>query len=227
MRILVLAGPQMAEEFRQKFPDTGDGIRYSFLQSHNITDEQLEPSDVVFDFLLHEQPERLSMYAPEQVVFCNAATIQLAALVKRSGVEKPCTIIGFNGLPSLFNRPVLEVSLYNKRSESKLIEICNELETEFLVVKDRVGMVTPRIICMIINEACYTLQERTASKEDIDLGMKLGTNYPKGPFEWANLIGIDNVYQVLASVYEDTKEERYKVCPLLKTKFLKGEKFEL
>ncbi|NEM96315.1 3-hydroxyacyl-CoA dehydrogenase family protein [Pontibacter burrus] len=227
MRILVLAGPQMAEEFRQKFPDTGDGIHYSFLQSHNITDEQLEPSDVVFDFLLHEQPERLSMYAPEQVVFCNAATIQLAALVKESGVEKPCTLIGFNGLPSLFNRPVLEVSLYNKRSESKLIEICNELETEFLVVKDRVGMVTPRIICMIINEACYTLQERTASKEDIDLGMKLGTNYPKGPFEWANLIGIDNVYNVLQAVYNDTKEERYKVCPLLKTKFLKGEKFEL
>ncbi|MBB6609523.1 3-hydroxyacyl-CoA dehydrogenase [Pontibacter sp. Tf4] len=227
MRILVLAGPEMAHEFRQKFPESNNGVRYTFLQSHNIIDEQLEPSDVVFDFLLHEQPERLSLYAREQVVFCNTATVQLAALVKASGVEKPCTLIGFNGLPSLFNRPVLEVSLYNKRSESALIEVCNELGAEFLVVEDRAGLVTPRIICMIINEACYTLQEQTATIEDIDLGMKLGTNYPKGPFEWANLIGIENVYNVLQAVYNDTKEERYKVCPLLKTKFLRGEKFEL
>ncbi|MEJ8757599.1 3-hydroxyacyl-CoA dehydrogenase family protein [Pontibacter sp. H259] len=227
MHILVLAGPEMANEFRQKFPETSNGVRYTFLQSHSITDEQLQPSDVVFDFLLHEEPERLNLYAPEQVVFCNAATMQLAALVKATGVEKPCTLIGFNGLPSLFNRPVLEVSLNDKRSESKLIEICNELNTEFLVVDDRVGLVTPRIICMIINEACYTLQEQTASIEDIDLGMRLGTNYPKGPFEWANQIGIENVYNVLQAVYEDTKEERYKVCPLLKSKYLKGEKFEV
>jgi 3-hydroxybutyryl-CoA dehydrogenase len=227
MHILVLAGPEMAEEFRQKFPETSNGTRFTFLQSHSVIDEQLEPSDVVFDFLLHEEPERLSLYAPEQVVFCNTATIQLAALVKASGVNNPCTLIGFNGLPSLFNRPVLEVSLFDKKSESKLIEVCNELGTEFLIVADRVGMVTPRIICMIINEACYTLQEQTAGIEDIDLGMKLGTNYPKGPFEWANLIGVENVYNLLQAVYEDTKDERYKVCPLLKTKYLKGEKFEV
>ncbi|MBC5774522.1 3-hydroxyacyl-CoA dehydrogenase [Pontibacter sp. KCTC 32443] len=227
MHILVLAGPEMANEFRQKFQEDDNGIRYTFLQSHNIIDAQLEPSDVVFDFLLHEQPERLSMYAPSQVVFCNAATIQLAALVKASGVERPCTLIGFNGLPSLFNRPVLEVSLLHKGCESRLIEVCNELETDFLIVDDRVGLVTPRILCMIINEACYTLQEQTAGIEDIDLGMKLGTNYPKGPFEWANQIGIANVYNVLQAVYEDTKEERYKICPLLKTKYLKGEMFEV
>ncbi len=226
MHILVLAGPEMAAEFSQKFPEDNNGVSYTFQQMHNVIDAQLKPSDVVFDFLLHEQPERLSDYAPEQVVFCNAATVQLAALVKQSGVENPCTLIGFNGLPSLFNRPVLEVSLLHKKAESKLIEVCNELGTEFLVVDDRVGMVTPRIICMIINEACYTLQEETATIEDIDLGMKLGTNYPKGPFEWANQIGVENVYKVLEAVYEDTKEERYKVCPLLKTKYLKGENFE-
>jgi 3-hydroxybutyryl-CoA dehydrogenase len=94
-------------------------------------------------------------------------------------------------------------------------------------VEDRAGMATPRILCMIINEACYTLQEGTASIRDIDLGMKLGTNYPHGPFEWANAIGIANVYQVLEAMYEDTKEERYKICPLLKTKYLQGEAFEV
>ena len=56
-----------------------------------------------------------------------------------------------------------------------------------------------------------------ASKEDIDTGMKLGTNYPKGPFEWADEIGLKNIYQTLEAMYEDTKEGRYKICPLLKT----------
>jgi 3-hydroxybutyryl-CoA dehydrogenase len=222
MHIVVLSGPQMAAEFKQKFPENIDGVSYTFLQTHNLLDQQLKPTDVVFDFLLHEQPERLNLYPPEQVVFCNAVMVQLAALVNRAELEQPCTLIGFNGLPSLFNRPALEVSLLNKADEVKLKEVCNVLDTEYLLVDDRVGLVTPRMICMIINEAFYTLQENTATIEDIDLGMKLGTNYPKGPFEWAEKIGIANVYNLLLSVYEDTKEERYKICPLLKTLYLKG-----
>ncbi|GAB3194828.1 hypothetical protein GCM10027293_03950 [Pontibacter aydingkolensis] len=213
----------MATEFKQKFPEEKEGISYTFMHTHTLVDEQLKPTDVVFDFLLHEQPERLAMYAPDQVVFCNAVTIQLAALVHQAELEMPCTLIGFNGLPTLFNRSVLEVSLLRKQDEPKLKEACETLGTEYLLVDDRVGMVTPRMICMIINEAFYTLQEKTAGVQDIDLGMKLGTNYPKGPFEWASQIGIANVYKVLQAVYEDTKEERYKICPLLKTTYLKVE----
>ena len=67
-----------------------------------------------------------------------------------------------------------------------------------------------------------TVQEGTATREDIDIGMKLGTNYPKGPFEWLNEIGIENVYKVLEAIYQDTKEERYKICPLLKEEYLLG-----
>jgi 3-hydroxybutyryl-CoA dehydrogenase len=227
MHILVLSGPEMEAEFRLKFPEGQSENRFTFLHSHCLSDAQLEPTDVVFDFLLHEQPERLGYYAPEQVVFCNAATVQLAALAKQAGLEQICTLIGVNGLPSLFNRPVLEVSLLQAADEEKLRQVCAQLGTEYLLVADRAGMVSPRILCMIINEACYTLQEKTAGIQDIDLGMKLGTNYPKGPFEWANQIGISNVYRVLEAVYEDTKEERYKICPLLKTKYLRGEQFEV
>lgn len=75
---------------------------------------------------------------------------------------------------------------------------------------------------MIINEAYFTVQEGTASKTDIDLGMKLGTAYPKGPFEWCEEIGIANVYETLAALYEDTGDERYKICPMLKTEYLKS-----
>lgn len=104
--------------------------------------------------------------------------------------------------------------------ESRLITTCKELGTGFQIVDDRVGLVTPRIICMIINEAYYTVQEGTAGKEDIDLAMKLGTNYPFGPFEWCQKIGVKNVYELLAAIYNDTKDERYKICPQLKKEYL-------
>jgi 3-hydroxybutyryl-CoA dehydrogenase len=63
--------------------------------------------------------------------------------------------------------------------------------------------------------------EGTATKTDINLAMKLGTNYPKGPFEFVESIGLDNVYNQLLSLYKDTMDERYKICPLLKQEYLK------
>lgn len=226
MHILVLSDAEMAAEFRLKFPEGAHGNRYTFLPGYTSAAEPWQQAEVVFDFLLPAQPEKLSLYLPGQVVFCQAATVQLAALTAGSR-KLAYTLFGFNGLPSLLNRPQLEVSLLHSEDETKLTEVCAKLGTEYLVVEDRVGLVTPRILCMIINEACYTLQEKTASIAGIDLGMKLGTNYPKGPFEWANQIGIAHVYRVLKAVYEDTREERYKVCPLLKTMYLKGEQFEV
>ena len=89
-------------------------------------------------------------------------------------------------------------------------------------VQSRVGFITPRIICMIINEAYYTVQEGTASKNDIDIAMKLGTNYPKGPFEFCTEFGIKQVYLLLEALYQDTHDERYKICSLLKTEYLKS-----
>ena len=82
-------------------------------------------------------------------------------------------------------------------------------------MKDQVGMVTPRIICMIINEAYYAVEENVASRSDIDLAMKLGTNYPFGPFEWCDKIGIKNVHRLLKEVFANTNDERYKICSLL------------
>jgi 3-hydroxybutyryl-CoA dehydrogenase len=73
---------------------------------------------------------------------------------------------------------------------------------------------------MIINEAYYTVQEGTANRADIDQAMKLGTNYPLGPFEWCHKIGIADVYETLEAIYNDTHDERYKICSLLKHDYL-------
>ena len=99
-------------------------------------------------------------------------------------------------------------------------QLKKNLNIEAIHVIDRVGMVTPRVIFMMINEAYYTLQEGTANKEDINIAMKLGTNYPYGPFEWAEKTGIRHVAETLEALYEDTHDERYRICPLLKTEYM-------
>jgi 3-hydroxybutyryl-CoA dehydrogenase len=146
----------------------------------------------------------------------------LTDLVNQLGVPD-AKLIGFNGLPTFVDRDLLEVSLLNPEDESRIGEVCQELGIEHRLVKDRVGMVTPRIICQIINEAYYTVQEGTASRQDIDLGMKLGTNYPMGPFEWCQKIGLSNVYELLEALWHDTHDERYKICPLLKEEYMRQE----
>ncbi|HLP19021.1 MAG TPA: 3-hydroxyacyl-CoA dehydrogenase family protein, partial [Chitinophagales bacterium] len=136
-----------------------------------------------------------------------------------------CKLFGINALPGFISQSKWEVSLHRKFQTPDLEALMGKFGIEYLPVEDRVGLVKPRIIFMIINEACYTLQEGTATIEDIDTAMKLGTNYPFGPLEWCDKIGITSVFETLAALYEDTKDERYKICPLLKTKYLRNETF--
>lgn len=136
-----------------------------------------------------------------------------------SGLEKFTNLFGYNNLQGFLSNKSLEYTApFGGTLPDDLIHSINF--EKGLLVSDRIGMVSPRIVCMIINEAYYTLQEGTASKQDIDTGMKLGTAYPYGPFEWAEKIGIKNVYELLQLVHKDTMDERYKICNLLKTEAL-------
>lgn len=89
-------------------------------------------------------------------------------------------------------------------------------------VGDFAGLVLRRVLFMIINEASYALWEGIASREDIDLAMKLGTNYPMGPLEWADAIGLDRVYNGLKGLHEEYGEDRYRPCPLIRKLVMSG-----
>jgi 3-hydroxybutyryl-CoA dehydrogenase len=214
MNILIIGGEENFKECQQKF-----GAAQSYTLTHHQQEGALlfNQQDVVFDFCIDKDHSQMEVYRdhPGVVAFLNTTKVSLTKLATSLNLDINCSLFGFAGLPTFLSRPVLETSLFKKGHTSKLEDICKNLNTEFQIVEDRVGLVTPRVICMIINEAYYTVEEGTASREDIDLAMKLGTNYPYGPFEWAQKIGVRNVYEVLSAVYEDTKDERYKICSLL------------
>jgi len=80
-------------------------------------------------------------------------------------------------------------------------------------VEDEPGLISARIIAMIINEAYFANAENVSTEKEIDTAMKLGTNYPYGPFEWADKIGVKNIYVLLEKL--SINDPRYHPSALL------------
>ncbi|OYU97694.1 MAG: 3-hydroxyacyl-CoA dehydrogenase [Bacteroidetes bacterium B1(2017)] len=225
MKILARGSKNRIKELQEKL--NGVSCVLTCVDDSDLISANVHQFDLIFDLKFDEKSEQLHYYAGLKniPVFVCAVKQQLAKATFDFGRKVECKLFGINALPTFLNRPLTEISLLHQADESSLKEIMHAFSWNYRIVEDRVGMITPRILFMIINEACYTLQEGTASMEDIDTSMKLGTNYPLGPFEWANKIGIKHVYETLEAIYQDTHDERYKVCSLLKTKYLKDEEF--
>jgi 3-hydroxybutyryl-CoA dehydrogenase len=85
-----------------------------------------------------------------------------------------------------------------------------------VVVKDSPGFITNRIIPLVMNEGAKLLEEGLASMEDIDKIVRLSFNWPMGPFELCDLVGVDVGVDLLEGIYQQTGWERYKPAPLLK-----------
>lgn len=121
--------------------------------------------------------------------------------------------IRINAWPGFLKREVIEAANNDettKRQDEKILSCLNK-RTKW--VKDEPGFITARVIAMIINEAWFALGENVSTKEEIDVAMKLGTNYPLGPFEWGNKIGIRNIFGLLVELSKT--DSRYKPAPLL------------
>jgi 3-hydroxybutyryl-CoA dehydrogenase len=85
-----------------------------------------------------------------------------------------------------------------------------------IVTKDRAGFVVNYLLTSYLIGAVRMYEEGFASKEDIDAGMKMGANHPMGPLELCDFVGIDVVYSVCNSLYEEFKREQFAPPPLMK-----------
>jgi 3-hydroxybutyryl-CoA dehydrogenase len=142
-----------------------------------------------------------------------------------SWTSRPERVVGFATFFPFKEKKVIELSSGLKTEEKALSEaeaFYRALGKEPIRVKDTPGLVFPRILSMIINEAARSLDEGVAQAEEIDVGMRLGTNYPRGPLRWADQVGLDEVLTVLEGLQRETGEERYRPAPLLKKMVLAG-----
>ena len=124
-------------------------------------------------------------------VFINEVILTLPELETSDNVHR------INAWPTFLQRDTWEVA---GKGNADIFEIFSVLGKKAIIVKDSPGMVAARVISMIVNEAFYALKEKVSTKEEIDLAMKLGTNYPYGPFEWSDKIGLKHIYRLLSKL---------------------------
>lgn len=126
------------------------------------------------------------------------------------------------------DKNVIRVNGWNGFLEKTTWEICGELNEKvkavfvalnksFIVTADEPGFISARIIAMIINEAFLAKEENVSTADEIDIAMKLGTNYPYGPFEWCAIIGLKNIYNLLIQL--SISDKRYTPASSIKNIF--------
>ena len=139
---------------------------------------------------------------------------QLAAVLK-----KPGRFIGmhfFNPVPMMALVELIRGLQTDDATHAASAAFAQAIGKTPVTVRNSPGFVVNRILCPMINEAIFVLQEGLATAEDIDTGMRLGCNHPIGPLALADLIGLDTMLAVMNVFYEGFKDPKYRPAPLLK-----------
>lgn len=153
----------------------------------------------------------------ETILASNTSGIPVSLLA--SATERPDKVIGvhfMNPVPMMKGVEIVRTLLTSEDTLKVSLDFVKSLGKETVVVKDSPGFVTNRIITLMMNEAAKLLEANLASIEDIDKIERLSHNWPMGPFELADLVGIDVLVDLLEGVYQQTGWERYKPAPILK-----------
>ncbi|TAE21034.1 MAG: hypothetical protein EAZ92_17350 [Candidatus Kapaibacterium sp.] len=194
------------------------------IQNHvfnNIDDTTSFSAHIVVDcnLTVHEEAEYLTLIDEQSnsTIISLSPSMTSAALARIYG---SVDVVRINLLSGFFPKmQTVEFAPALQMSEEHKYQVVHFLESVGLhieEIQDVVGFITPRIVAMLANEAAFAVMEATATVSDIDAAMKLGTNYPLGPLQWADEIGIDVVVAILDALFAEYHQERYRVCRLLR-----------
>ena len=204
MQLVIVANDQQKEEILSY--GVNDGCRIDWIK----TPAELSAfpnCDAIFDLLFEDNDHNVSHLKSSlsKTVFVSA--------VNRTLPEIGHPVIRINGWPGFLKRSIAEVACPNETGKEAAENVLTCLNKKAEWLPDIKGFVSPRVISMIINEAFFALEENVSTKEEIDTAMKLGTNYPYGPFECAKKIGLKKITALLSEL--SVSEKRYGPSTLL------------
>jgi len=205
MKVIVLADEVNKEEFMMK--KINDDVQLIFIEE--FAEVRDHTSADAFFIIKEGIDTKSNTFFGDKPVFINSAIKTLSEL------KLPENFSRINGWPGFLDREIWEIA---SGKETAVKDIFEKLGWQYILVADTPGLVSARIISMIINEAYFALGDNVSTKEEIDIAMKLGTNYPYGPFEWSRKIGPEKVYNLLEKLNQ--QDNRYTIAPAMKNDLL-------
>ncbi len=154
---------------------------------------------------------------PDVVLASNTSSVSITKLA--ATVSKPDRMIGmhfFNPVPIMSLVEIIRGIQTGDAAFSAAHTLATRIGKRAISVKNAPGFVVNRILCPMINEAIFALQEGLATREEIDEGMKLGANHPIGPLALADLVGLDTFLSVMNTFYSELNDPKYRPPQLLK-----------
>jgi len=204
MKLVVVTNEQLKEELLSG--GINDDCKIDWIRSSSESSSFTE-FDAVIDLLFEQNGHDvtyLKNFLPKPV---------LVNSINKTISEIGLPFIRMNGWPGFLKRNIAEVACNNDIGKKEAEKILTALNRKPEWVPDIKGFISSRVVSMIINEAYFALEENVSSKNEIDIAMKLGTNYPYGPFEWAKKIGLKNIAGLLTEL--SLTEKRYQPANLL------------
>jgi len=178
--------------------------------------ERLDLKKSVFQMLDQKLP-------PGAILATNTSSISVTELA--AATRRPARFVGMHFMNPVPIMQLVEVVRGLETSDetvAETVELARALGKVPVVVADRPGFVSNRVLMPMINEAAFALMEGVADREAIDTVMKLGMNHPLGPLALADLIGIDVCLDIMEVLHRGFGDSKYRACPLLRTMVAAG-----
>jgi 3-hydroxybutyryl-CoA dehydrogenase len=234
--VLVDAQKQWAERGKLRIEATLDKLvqkgklkpdeRTTILGHISLADNYaaFEDCDVVVEAATENQELKKKIFAELDktvkagaILASNTSSISITLLGAQT--KRPEKVIGMhfmNPVPLMKLVEVVRGLATDDNTYQAILTLGQRFGKAMVTAKDIPGFIVNRLLIPFLNEACFALQESLGSIEDIDQGIKLGLNHPMGPFELADLIGLDTCLAISEVLHAELGDDKYRPAPLLR-----------
>lgn len=191
---------------------------------HTTTNyEEFKDADFVIEAVSENEELKRSIFKQldhvtplHAILASNTSSISITRLA--AATTKPHRVIGMHFMNPVPLMQLVEIAkgMHTSQQTYDVTKSFGEfLRKQVCVSEDRPGFIVNRVLMPMVNEAFFCLMEGLASADDIDKGMKLGTNMPMGPLKLADFIGLDTCLSILKVLHTGLGDPKYRPCPLL------------